>query len=162
MFHVSQRVNYVQTKSGNDIDAFCLEYLSGWMAHLKSYLSAAEAGTAVYFISYHDLLQSTEARLGEILTWLGAPYTAQALERAVSNTNFSKVKAREPNIQLRYKPLLRSGQDGTGNRELKPETLAVIRESTAKLMSLADQHVAQQRTAIGQMQAPVLQAVSAA
>ena len=161
MFHVYLRVNYVQSKSGNDIDAFCLEYLPGWISHITSHLTAAHDGTSVFFVSYHDLLQRPEAGLAEMLTWLGASHTPEILERAVSNTHFKKVKALEPNFQLQYKPLLRSGQDGSGNRELKPETLRIIHESTAKLMAQADQHVARQREPWGQMPAPVLKSASA-
>jgi hypothetical protein len=161
MFHVSLRVNYVQSKAGNDIDAFCLEYLPGWMAHIASHLAAAEDGISVFFVSYHDLLQNPEARLSEMLTWLGTLHSTEALERAVANTHFNKVKVLEPNFQLQYKPLLRSGQDGTGNRELKPATLLIIRESTAKLMAEADQHVARQRSQWEQTPAPVLKSVSA-
>jgi hypothetical protein len=161
MFHVSLRVNYVQSKAGNDIDAFCLEYLPGWLAHITSHLAVAEEGISVFFVSYHDLLQDPEARLSEMLTWLGAAHTPEALERAVANTHFNKVKVLEPNFQLQYKPLLRSGQDGSGNRELKPETLLIIRESTAKLMAQANQHVARQRAKSGQTPAPILESVSA-
>jgi hypothetical protein len=92
MFHVSLRVNYVHSKAGNDIDAFCLEYLPGWVAHISSHLAAAKEGTSIFFVSYHDLLQRPEAGLAEMLTWLGAPYTPEILERAVSNTNFKKSK----------------------------------------------------------------------
>jgi hypothetical protein len=161
MFHVSLRVNYVHSKAGKDIDAFCLEYLPGWISHITSHLEAAKDGTSVFFVSYHDLLQRTEAGLAEMLTWLGAPYTPEILERAVSNTNFKKVKAIEPNFQLQYKPLLRAGQDGSGSRELKPETLAIIREKTENLMAQADLHVARQRAQAGFIPAPNLESVSA-
>jgi hypothetical protein len=161
IFHVSLRVNYVQSKAGKNIDAFCLEYLPGWIDHIKSHLAAAENGVPVFFVSYHDLLQDTTARLSEMLTWLGASYAPESVERAVANTHFNKVKAVEPNFQLRYKPLLRSGQNGTGNRELKPETLKIIRESTANLMAQADQHVARQRSQWEELPTGALRSVSA-
>jgi len=161
IFHVSLRVNYVQSKAGKDIDAFCLEYLPGWIAHITSHLAAAENGVPVFFVSYHDLLQDTAARLTEMLTWLGASHTPESVERAVANTHFNKVKAVEPNFQLQYKPLLRSGQNGTGNRELKPETLKIIRESTAKLMAQADQRAARQKARWDEMPNPLLRTVSA-
>jgi len=161
MFHVSKKVNYVQTKSGGDIDVFCLEYLPGWIKHIESHLAAARNGTSIYFVSYHDLLKDTEGTLSDMLTWLGATYKPDMVERAVSNNRFTKVQTVEKGFQLQYKPLLRSGQDGSGNRELKPETLRIIHESTAGLMAQADQGVARQRTQRGQPSTPALVSVSA-
>jgi len=157
MFHVYLRVNYVPSKAGNNIDAFCLEYLPGWVSHMKTHLAAIEEGASVFFVSYHLMLQNPQAQLAEVLSWLGAPYTDEILDRAVANTNFSKVQAHEPNIQLRYKPLLRQGRDGSGSRELKPETLEIIEENTADLMARADKLVARRRTEFPQAPAPVLE-----
>jgi hypothetical protein len=150
MFHVSKKVNYVQTKAGDDIDAFCLEYLPGWIKHIESHLDAARDGVSIYFVSYHDLLRDTEGTFSDMLAWLGAPYTPEIVERAVSNNRFSKVRTVEQDFQLQYKPLLRSGQDGSGHRELKPETFKAILESTQKLVAQADQHVVRQKAQRGQ------------
>jgi hypothetical protein len=161
MFHVYLRVNYVQSKSGNNIDAFCLEYLPGWISHVSSHLAAAKEGASVLFVSYHELLQQTEAGLSEMLDWLGASYTPEVVARAVSNTRFSKVQALEPGFDLQYKPLLRQGRDGSGQRELKQETLTVIREKTADLLAQANEHVARQRARFNPLSSPGLKSMRA-
>jgi hypothetical protein len=161
LFHLYRREKYVRSHSGGDIDLFCLEFLSGWVENVNSYLAEFDEGVDIHLVSYQQLLREPVAVLSEALGWLGVPYTDAKATRADANMKFSKLQAREAKTLGGKVPFFRRGCDGSGKLELKPETLKIIRESTGELMAKADQHLARQRGQQDELQARVLKCVSA-
>jgi hypothetical protein len=131
--------------AGMGIDDFCLETLHGWISHASGYLAAADEGIPIWFISYDQLRQDTPGILSEILRWLGVPYSAATVTRAASNMAFSKLQAFEAPTLAGRTPLFRRGQVGSGQKDLKPETLVKIRERTSELFDGLKGRVERQR-----------------
>ena len=145
-FHLQRKVNYIE-RSQFGIDEFCRSQLPHWMANLKSYLQAAEAGVAVFFVAYEHMLQDPAATLTGVLRWLEIPHDAQVVERAVAHMHFANLRAREErtapgNTQFS----LRRGGTGAALEELQPQTRCEIREATAQLLKQANKQVARQIT----------------
>ena len=160
-FHLYLREKFIRSKAGRDIDLFCLEALPGWLLHLNSYLDALNEGVELHLVSYEQLLRQPAAILSETLRWLGIPNSEAAVARANANMQFSNLKAMEAKTLGSRVPFFRRGCDGSGKLELKPETLKIIRESTAELMAQADQHLARQQAHGDEIPMPVLRSVPA-
>jgi hypothetical protein len=165
-FHLYQREKHLHSKFSHDIDLFCLDALAGWIEHVKSFLDALDEGVEVHLVSYDELLRQTTVVLSETLRWLGIPHTEAMVARAHSNMLFAKLQAREAKAlggqtpssgggyekgfpyetQLRpgKVPFFRRGREGSGGMELKPETLAKIREATQHLFARANASLARQ------------------
>jgi hypothetical protein len=143
-FHLYLREKFIRSKAGRDIDLFCLEALPGWLLHLSSYLDALDEGVEVHLVSYDQLLRQPAAILSETLRWVGIPHTEAAVAHANSNMQFSNLKAMEAKTLGGRIPFFRRGCDGSGRLELKPETLAKIRDATRHLVARADESLARQ------------------
>jgi alcohol sulfotransferase len=144
VFHLSLREKYIRSKSGRDIDLFCLEFLPQWIEHIKSYLDALEEGVDIHLVAYDQLLQQTTAVLRDTLDWLGIPFTVAAVDHANSNMEFSKLKAMEAKTLGGRIPFFRRGSHGSGALELKPETLSEIRNASKHLLARANESLARQ------------------
>jgi hypothetical protein len=144
LFHLYLREKYIRSKSGRDIDLFCLEALPSWIEHLKSYLDALDEGVDIHLVFYDQLLRQTTAVLRDALTWLGVPHTDAILNHADANMQFGKLKAMEAKTLDGRIPFFRRGSDGSGSLELKPETLSKIREATKHQFSRANESLARQ------------------
>jgi len=130
-----------------DIDLFCIESVPEWIERFKSYLDAMEEGVDVHLVRYDQLLRQTCAVLGDTLDWIGLPHTPAMLARAQSNMEFSKLQAMEAKTLGKQIPFFRRGQNGSGKLELKPETVARIRDATQSVMARADERLARQAAA---------------
>jgi hypothetical protein len=133
---------YVKSSSRGDIDTFCREALPQWTNHVSSYLQAAESGVPIFFVSYEHLSSEPAEILGQVLRWLGVPFTPTMVKRAASNMDFQKVKAVDPRSLGNQPPVLRYGRKGGGLIELQPSTIDYIRARTesltAKVHALAE------------------------
>jgi len=145
LFHIALREKYIRTKNRGDIDLFCLEYLPHWVEHVTSYLDALDAGVTVYLVSYEELLRQPAVVLGDALRWLGVPHTDSTVQRAEFNMRFGKLQAMEAKALNGGSRLFRRGVDGSGESELKPETLSQIRAVSKDLMARAHEMLARQR-----------------
>jgi hypothetical protein len=130
---------HVKSKSRKDIDTFCRDAMPEWIRHVSSYLEAAENGAPVFFVSYEHLLAEPAGVLGEVLRWLGVPFTQAILQRAASNMDFQKLKAVDPRTLGNQPPILRYGRNGRGAIELQPSTIDYIREGTSSLVERLQQ-----------------------
>ncbi|HEY3861279.1 MAG TPA: sulfotransferase domain-containing protein [Verrucomicrobiae bacterium] len=145
LFHISLREKYIHSKSGNNIDAFCLEFLWAWEEHVAGYLDELDQGVPIYLVCYDELLREPAPILEAVLRWLGVPHTAESVHRAESNMRFGKLQAMEARALNGGSRLFRRGVDGSGVSELKPETLAQIRAKTKDLMTRAYDSLARQK-----------------
>jgi hypothetical protein len=165
-FHLYQREKHLYTKFRHDIDLFCLDNVQGWADHVSSFLDYLDDAVDVHLVCYDQLLRETPKVLSEALCWLGIPHTEATVARAHSNMLFSKLQARESKALVEktadaqggyekgfpYETKLRSGQvpffrqgkEGAGKLELKPDTLAKIREATQQLFARANERLARQ------------------
>jgi hypothetical protein len=147
--HLFRREKYLRVKpqyelACRDIDLFCLELIPAWMEHVNSYLDALDEGVDVHLVSYEQLLRQTTEVLSDALEWLGLPHTDAVVARAHSNMQFSKLQAVEAKTLGGGIPFYRRGSDGSGNLELKPETLSQIRDATQSLLVRANESLARQ------------------
>ena len=129
-----------------DIDGFCLDAITEWVNHISSYLAASEKGTAIFFASYDELLQSPESVLVEMLNWLGVRSTPGVVSRAVANMQFGNLQALEARDSAAKPPVFRMGRAGSGAKELKPGTVAEIRRRADQLLARAGEIVARQKS----------------
>lgn len=143
-FHLYRREKYLSSRFRHDIDLFCLDFVPGWIGHVKSFLDALDEGIEVHLVSYDELLRQTTAVLSETLRWLGIPHTEASVARADSNMQFGKLKAMEAKTLDGRLPFFRRGNEGSGTVELKPETLSKIRDATQHLMARANESLARQ------------------
>jgi hypothetical protein len=144
VFHLYLREKYIHSKSGKDVDLFCLEFLSGWIKNVNSYLVDLNEGVDIHLVSYEQLLDDTTTVLSRALGWLGIPYTEATVSRADSNMKFGKLQAMEAKTLEGKIPFFRRGCSGAGSLELKPDTLSKIRDATQHLISRADEMLALQ------------------
>jgi Sulfotransferase domain len=144
LFHLYLREKYIRSKAGRDIDLFCLEALPTWVEHLKSYLDALDEGGDIHLVFYDQLLRQTTAVLRDTLEWLGVPYTDAVLNHADSNMKFGNLQAMEAKTLGGRIPFFRRGSDGSGSKELKPETLSRIRDATQHVFARANERLARQ------------------
>jgi hypothetical protein len=145
-FHHSRREKWLRSKAGScqDIDLFCLKFLPDWIEHVTCYLDALDEGLDIHLVSYDQLLRRTRVVLSETLVWLGIPHSEASVARAVSNMEFSKLKALEAKTLGGRFPFFRRGSEGSGTVELKPETLSKIRDATQHLIARANESLARQ------------------
>jgi hypothetical protein len=144
MFHLYQREIYLHSKSGSDIDLFCLEFIPGWLEHATSYLDALDQGVDVHLVSYHQLLRQADFILSDTLRWLGIPHNEASVARANSNMRFENLKNMEAKTLGDRIPFFRRGCDGASGLELKPETLSKIRDATRHVFARANDRLAAQ------------------
>jgi hypothetical protein len=134
-YHHNMREAVVGKRAGQDgrlnIDAFCREALPGWVNHVSSYLTAAENGAPIYFVSYEQLSAELIRILGQVLQWLGVPHTCSTLERAALNMQFEKLKATDA------RDIGKQGRSGAGSVELAASTIDLIRSTTAQVVERA-------------------------
>jgi hypothetical protein len=160
-FHLHLREKFIRSNCGGDIDRFCIEFLPGWLESVSTTLDALDLGTDMHLVSYSDLLRQPDVVLGETLQWLGVSHTSEKVARAVSNMEFGKLREMEKGIGGEFRPypgrpdgaktedsripFFRRGQDGSGARELKVETLTEIRAATELLLARANDRLARQK-----------------
>jgi hypothetical protein len=146
LYHISLKEKYIHSKSGGDIDLFCLEFLPAWVEHVVNYLDALDGGVTGYLVCYDDLFRQPDVVLSAALRWLGIPFTAEAVQRAESNMRFSNLQAMESRALNGDSRQFRRGVDGSGALELKSDTLFQIRAATKDVMARANESLARQRT----------------
>jgi hypothetical protein len=156
-FHLYLREKYIPSKSGRDIDLFCLEYLPVWLNNVTSYLDDLDDGVDVHLVSYGQLLQEPTAVLDEALNWLGIAHTGATVTHAVSNMQFKNLQKMEAKTLNGRIPFFRRGCNDTGRLELKIETYSKIRDATQHLMARANESLARQasRNRAGRVMSPV-------
>jgi hypothetical protein len=155
LFHFYSRQRAMNAKTAAGIDAFCRDFLPVWMENLDSYLRAAEEGFPVLFVPYDLLLQYPVEILGNLLRWLGARHDGATVERAVSNMQFSKLKAVESRRLVNEEAFFfRRGCKGSGREELQESTMSLILEETSDLMEQANVRVLAQQSLQGSPASP--------
>ncbi len=136
LYHYNMREEVAGKRANRDgrlsIDAFCREALPGWVDHISSYLTAAENGAPIYFVSYEQLSADPNRVLGQVLQWLGVPHTGSTLERAALNMQFEKLKATDA------RDIGKKGRSGAGSAELAASTIDLIRSTTAHVVERAN------------------------
>jgi hypothetical protein len=145
LFHISLREKYIRTKSGSNIDLFCLEFLPGWVEHVTCYLDAMDSGVALYLVCFEELLRQPADVLSKTLRWLCIPHTAEKVQRAELNMRFGKLQAMEAQALNGRSRLFRRGIAGSGVSDLKPDTLSQIHDATKDVMARANESLARQR-----------------
>jgi Sulfotransferase domain len=147
LFHFYEGHNHHKHKTVGGLDAFCLEHLPAWEAHMESYLTAAEEGLGVFFVPYELLLQYPTEILSNLLRWLGNDHDRATVDRAVSNMQFSKLQALEARDTFKEEVVFfRRGCRGTGQAELQPSTMETIQERGTSLLARANNRVLQQQS----------------
>jgi hypothetical protein len=144
-FHLYLREKYIPSKSGRDIDLFCLEYLPVWLNNITSYLDDLDDGVDIHLVSYSQLLQQPTEVLEEALNWLGIQHSKAAVAHAVSNMQFKNLQKMEAKTLNGRLPFFRRGLNDSGRLELKQETYSKIREATQHLMARANESLARQQ-----------------
>ena len=143
-FHLYLREKYIRSKSGHDIDLFCLEFLPYWLNNVTSYLDDLDDGVDIHLVSYGQLLQQPTTVLEETLNWLGIPHTEATVAHAVSNMQFKNLQKMEAKTLNGRIPFFRRGGNDSGRLELKHETYSKIREATQHLMARANESLSRQ------------------
>jgi hypothetical protein len=135
LYHYNMREAVTGKRAGQggqlNIDGFCREALPGWVSHISSYLTAAENGAPIYFVSYEQLSADQNRILSQVLQWLGVPHTSSTLERAALNMQFEKLKA------TNARDIGKQGRSGAGSAELEASTIDLIRSTTAQVVERA-------------------------
>lgn len=106
-FGFLRRSGYIRPRPGDDpaasfdafVDAFLaarIDPFGSWLAHLTSWLDAAEQDRAdVLLVRYEDLRADTPRGLLRIVDWLGVTADAEAIARAAELSNLDRMRAAE-------------------------------------------------------------------
>jgi aryl sulfotransferase len=104
------------------------QHLRDWSGHVQSWLDEADrAGMSVYLVRYEDLRAAPETVFGEVVRFIGLPFDAARLRKAVAFSDFSELQRQEEADGFRERsvnapgPFFRRGQVGSWREELPPE-----------------------------------------
>lgn len=137
-----------------DLDAFIRAFLKGkvngygaWHKHVASWLDAADAGKVkLLIVKYEDMRRSPEAKLKDIVRFLGIERDAAAIRAAVENNSIEKMRAKEDSAR-RTKPatgktpLRTMEKQSEGNRFVREGKVAGWRDRlTPAQIALIEQH----------------------
>lgn len=137
-----------------DLDAFIKAFLKGkvngygaWHRHVASWLDAADAGKVnLLVVKYEDMRRNPEAKLKEIVKFLGVDRDAAAIGAAVENNSIEKMRAKEDSVRKSAPksgktPLRTMENKSEGNRFVREGKVAGWRERlTAAQIALIEQH----------------------
>lgn len=152
LYHLKVYDTFSRSRDRYTLEEFCRKEVSAWIHNIQSYISAAEDGHPVFFISYEQLLQRTTVVLTDMLRWMGVTHDEQIVPRAVSNMRFCNLQAMEKEEKNEIHPanenalFFRRGCSGSGRAELRESTLKEIRERSADLLNKANQLQSTQNT----------------
>ncbi len=135
-FHL--RYDGLKEAAAAGIDAFCLQHLADWCAHLNSYIAAKNTeGAEVLFLSYEAMSADAALALQSVCAFLNLPATDRQIARAVENHSFQKHRRAEEdkgNVGKIYaNHFFRTGCVGSGEQELSRETLQQIRSEADRV-----------------------------
>ncbi|TWU61728.1 sulfotransferase domain-containing protein [Crateriforma conspicua] len=78
---------------GGPRQEFVTQFLSSWSEHALSWVSQSDF--PVHIVRYEDLLARTECTFRNVLTFLGWPTCDERIARAISQTRFDALQAKE-------------------------------------------------------------------
>jgi hypothetical protein len=135
---------------GGDLDAFIGAFLAGrvngygaWHRHVASWLDAAETGRVqLLLVKYEEMRRDPEAKLREIVQFLGVERDAASIRAAVENNSLEKMRAKEDAARRSTPGALRSMENGSaGNRFVRDGKVAGWRDRlTADQVALIERH----------------------
>ncbi len=151
-YHLRDQKLRDKVRRGKDV--FCRARVRDWISNAESYVRAAEEGADVLFVSYEILLDQTGPVLGRMLDWLEVEHRDSMVRRAVSNMQFGNMRMEEERGRPKGGEFGGRGGPGAGAAELKAETLAHIRQVSAKVMSEVKRRLSRQDQALAKRPAP--------
>jgi hypothetical protein len=91
-------------------------------------------------VKYEDLHRETNNTLSEIWRWLGIDMHAEACVQAAKHMEFANLQQREARSSSNSSghQFFRKGRIGSAEKELKQETIELIRSKSRDLLSRAD------------------------
>lgn len=121
-------------------DAFCTDELKHWVHHLSKAMLTKERNENVCLARYEDLHLATSKSLLEICDWLEIDMPAEACIQAAKHMEFANLQQREARSSSNSSGhrFFRKGQIGSAEKELKQETIELIRSKSRDLLSRAD------------------------
>ncbi len=136
-FHFHLRFEAMRPKTLQGIDAFCREFVKEWCEHTESFIRAyRQDALKVHLTSYENLHRDPVQSLTGILGFLGVESARFEIEKAIDNHSFEKQKRIEV-VPQNAEGFFRKGKTDSAREELRPETLAFIREKTDALYIVA-------------------------
>jgi hypothetical protein len=114
------------------------QHLGSWSGHVASWVD--RSGLAPLVVRYEDLVADTAGALAKIVACLGWNVEAQRIDRAVNNSHFAKLQARERETGFREaspvsrSSFFRSGRAGTWREALTPELTTKLVERHGDMM----------------------------
>lgn len=109
-------------------DKYCLDRVPHWKHHVETYADALEAGSAVLMISYENLQADSAGSLMRVARFFAYEENAGAIEAAVENRAFARMKAAATGAQDAIN--IDQGETGSAKALLRPETLEQIARLT--------------------------------
>jgi len=117
-----------------------VELRGSWVEHVSSWLNTVDC--PMLLVRYEELRSNTARALQSILSFLGAPVSAERVAQAVEASRFDRIRAQEAVHKFVEKPdttmsgtFFRKGTSFQWLRELKPEQAYRLAEACEPIMS---------------------------
>ena len=138
-FYFHTRYPELKPKINKGINCFISDELPNWINHVKNATHNNFQKTNFYLIQYEDLHANTEKTLKQICDWLSLPLSMKDISNASEKSKFEKLRAHELSIEKDPTRVLffRKGLVGEGKKELKKDTISVIKRQTTSLLKKA-------------------------
>lgn len=138
-FYFHTRYPELKPKINKGINCFVLDELPNWINHIRNATNSNFQKTNCYLIQYEDLHANSEKTLKHICDWLNLPLSIKDISNASEKSKFEKLRARELSFEKDTTRALffRRGLVGEGKKELKKETISVIKTQTTSLLKKA-------------------------
>ncbi len=114
-WHHQKKFGRIQ--SNTSFEAFVDSFLTGvdlfgtWSEHVGSWLGAREGDESFLLVKYEDLHQATRRVLEQVLEHVGLDFKQAEIERAISDSEFSRLQELEKNQGRTWKPLQNTHMD---------------------------------------------------
>ncbi len=116
------------------IDGFCLDRIEHWTLHAMSFRNAYDENPKAFcFVAYESLHRAPCRTLNNVLRFGGFTPNEAWINQAVENRALHKVKSKAGTPKRRNN--FGTGQVGSGENDLKPETLAQMDRLTGSLLA---------------------------
>jgi len=138
-FYFHKRNPELKAKNNKGINRFVLDELPNWLNHVRNATNNKFQKTNLYLIQYEDLHANSEKTLKHICDWLNLPLSIKDIFNAAEKSKFEKLRAREVSFEKDTTRVLffRKGLVGEGKKELKKDTISVIKTRTTSLLEKA-------------------------
>ena len=131
-----QAISYPQLKSAPQGDAVAQPF-SDWSSHVLSWLDAP--GLKLHLLRYEDMHRAPAAVFKAVIAFLGWPFEAERLRRAIRQSDFRTLAAQEQKAGFveasrKAERFFRRGQIGSWRTELTREQIAFLIERHRAVM----------------------------